>query len=207
MSSRPVSPGLKSLVMLLLAGALAESAAAASDCSSGLPPVWPPRFTIVQRKIPDNASLGMSTTVTYYDWARGANLIVITPDADPSAVLFDLELNSRRSFYYTPSTNSCTPMSFPVGILRPDWLANATFLGRSTRNGRPVLGWTKADFIDYYADPVTCEPVSWYFHTMRARFDTVYMSVNASVADLAMLLPPAYCNGTIGDSRGRAGAG
>ena len=51
-------------------------------------------------------------------------------------------------------------MSFPVGILRPGWLSNATFLGRSTRNGRPVLGWTKADFIDYYADPSTCEPVS-----------------------------------------------
>ena len=50
-------------------------------------------------------------------------------------------------------------MSFPVGILRPDWLSNATFLGRSIRNGRPVLGWTKADFIDYYADPSTCEPV------------------------------------------------
>ena len=61
---------------------------------------------------------------------------------------------------HRPSTNSCTPMSFPVGILRPDWLSNATFLGRSTRNGRPVLGWTKADFIDYYADPSTCEPVS-----------------------------------------------
>mgnify|MGYP004240201493 FL=1 len=56
-------------------------------------------------------------------------------------------------------------MSFPVGILRPDWLSNATFLGRSTRNGRPVLGWTKADFIDYYADPSTCEPVSFMSKT------------------------------------------
>ena len=62
--------------MLLLAGALAGTAtAAAVNCSSGVPPVWPPRFTLVQRKIPDNASLGMSTTVTYYDWARGANLM------------------------------------------------------------------------------------------------------------------------------------
>ena len=167
-------------------------------------------------------------------------------------------------------------MSFPVGILRPDWLSNATFLGRSTRNGRPVLGWTKADFIDYYADPSTCEPVScmsktswlglrpagapeasfsararlglsqaqanqplgwlwpdrdretdrskqkptpgrqtvpyracfstqvsWYFHAMKARFDTVYYANNASVADPAMLLPPAYCNATMGGVSGR----
>ena len=90
--------------VLLLAGTLSGRATgAAVDCRSGIPPVWPHRFTLVQRKIPDNASLGLSTTVTYYDWARGANLIVITPDADPSAVLFDLELNSRHSYYFTPS--------------------------------------------------------------------------------------------------------
>ena len=90
--------------MLLLAGTLAGRAAgAAVDCRSGIPPVWPHRFTLVQRKIPDNASLGLSTTVTYYDWERGTNLIVITPDVDPSAVLFDLELNSRHSYYFTRS--------------------------------------------------------------------------------------------------------
>ena len=89
--------------VLLLAGTLSGRATgAAVDCRSGIPPVWPHRFTLVQRKIPDNASLGLSTTVTYYDWAQGANLIVITPDADPSAVLFDLELNSRHSYYFTP---------------------------------------------------------------------------------------------------------
>ena len=49
--------------------------------------------------------------------------------------------------------------------------------------------------------------VSWYFHAMKARFDTVYYANNASVADPAMLLPPAYCNATmvasVGGSSGR----
>ena len=42
---------------------------------------------------------------------------------------------------------------------------------------------------------------------MKARFDTVYYANNASVADPAMLLPPAYCNATmvasVGGSSGR----
>ena len=57
----------------------------------------------------------------------------------------------------------------PVGILRPDWLVNATSLGRKVVNGRPCVGWTKQDFIDYWADEETCEPVSWYFHGMQVR--------------------------------------
>ena len=112
--------------MLLLAGTLAGRAAgAAVDCRSGIPPVWPHRFTLVQRKIPDNASLGLSTTVTYYDWERGTNLIVITPDVDPSAVLFDLELNSRHSYYFTRSAvwkaaaQRLRPIRRPALIQRP----------------------------------------------------------------------------------------
>eukprot|EP00756_Hemistasia_phaeocysticola_P035093 Hpha_TRINITY_DN16560_c3_g4::TRINITY_DN16560_c3_g4_i1::g.133726::m.133726 len=171
--------------------------AAATVCGSDTPPIWPPRFKLVQRKVPDNATLGNSTTVTYYDWERGANLILITPDADPGAVLWDLELNTHHSFYFYPSTNSCTPLTMPVGILRPDWLANATFLGPSIRNARRVLGWTKVDFIDYYADADTCEPVSWYFHEMKARFDTITYSPNVSIPDPAMFDPPAYCNSSL----------
>ena len=173
---------------------LLATASAAGHCSTDPPPVWPPRFTLVQRRIPDNLTLGNATTVTYYDWGRGANLIVITPDADPSAVLWDLELNDRHSFYFYPNSRACTPMSFPVGILRPDWLSNATALGASTRNGRRVFGWTKADFIDYYADAETCDPVSWYFHGMKARFDTIYWAPNLRAPSAAYFAPPDLCS-------------
>ncbi|KAK7249657.1 hypothetical protein SO694_00004249 [Aureococcus anophagefferens] len=100
-------------------------------------PVWPEQFTLVQRRIPDNETLGpaTATTVTYYDWHAKANLIVITPDGAEADVLWDLELDSGHRTTSRPA-KSCTPMSMPVGILRPDWLANATSLGRTRVNGR-----------------------------------------------------------------------
>ena len=56
-----------------------------------------------------------------------------------------------------------------------------------------LVGWTKADFIDYYADAESCEPVSWYFHTMKARFDTLEYTPDATVPDKTFFVPPAYC--------------
>ena len=148
------------MLQLLLAGAQAA-------CGP-TPPVWPEAFMIVQRKVVDpGTQQENATVVTWYDYKHGANLLQISPDSNNSDVLWDLELDSKQSYYHTPSRKTCMPMKFPVGILRPDWLSNATFLGTKSLGGRQTLVWTKADFIDYYADPVTCEPVSWYFHTMK----------------------------------------
>eukprot|EP00630_Chrysocystis_fragilis_P007097 CAMPEP_0197388362 /NCGR_PEP_ID=MMETSP1165-20131217/1036_1 /TAXON_ID=284809 /ORGANISM="Chrysocystis fragilis, Strain CCMP3189" /LENGTH=183 /DNA_ID=CAMNT_0042913709 /DNA_START=25 /DNA_END=576 /DNA_ORIENTATION=- len=171
----------------------AVAVVAAATCPNTTPPVWPDRFVLVQRRIPDDQSSGNATTVTYYDWPNQANLIVITEDRNESNVLWDLELGTGRSYYYYPLSRECTPMKFPVGILRRDWLANATFLGEQLFLGKQVLVWTKADFIDYYADAETCDPVSWYFHSMQARFDTIYYAPNASVPTLDYFQPPAYC--------------
>lgn len=165
-------------------------------CRTDVAPTWPDSFTLVQRRIPDNVTAGpaTATTVTYYDWNLKANLIVITPDDAPADVLWDLELDSGHSYYFTPGSSQCTPMRMPVGILRPDWLANATYLGKRVVNGRRCLAWTKADFIDYYADEVTCEPVSWYFHNMKAKFDSIYWAADLRVPDDAYFTPPVYCN-------------
>jgi hypothetical protein len=167
------------------------------------PPIWPRRFTLVQRRTPDpDAKVDSATTVTYYDADRGANLILITPDSNMSDVVWDLELDDHRSYYFTPTRRSCKPIGFPVGILRTDWLANATTLGPSVINGRDVLGFTKVDFIDYYADAQTCEPVRWYFHTMKARFDSVYWAPGLAVPNASWFTPPEYCA-----AQTRAGAG
>lgn len=145
----------------------------------------------MQRKIPDDQSSGNSTTVTYYDWVAQANLIVITEDKDEGNPLWDLELGSGQSYYFHPGKD-CMPTKFPVGILRKDWLAESEFLGERTFLGKKVLVWTKADFIDYYADAETCDPVSWYFHTMKARFDTIYYAPNAT-APPHFFDPPMEC--------------
>ena len=161
-------------------------------CDAG-PPIWPNQLVLVQRRIPDDDS-GNATTVTYYDWLRQANLIQITDDGDPANMLWDLELGTRHSFYFTPTQQTCQAIQFPVGILRPDWLANATCLGPRTVLGRATIGWTKEDFIDYWADATTGEPVSWYFHTMQARFDTIYYAPGAQVPSEDYFVPPSYCN-------------
>ena len=36
----------------------------------------------------------------------------------------------------------------------------------------------------------TGEPVSWYFHTMEARFDTIYYAPGAQVPDESFFTPP-----------------
>ena len=159
------------------------------------PPVWPARFRLAQRRIPDDPTAGNASTVTYYDSIAGANLILITPDANKSDVLWDLELNTKKSFYFTPARRTCQRMSFPVGILRPDWLANASYLGITAcpyAKSKRCSAWTKAQFIDYYADLKTCEPVAWYFWSMKAMFTTVQYTADAR-APAGYFQPPAYC--------------
>lgn len=55
-------------------------------------PVWPVRFTIEQRKIPDDRASGNSSVTTYYDSVVGANLLLITADTNKSDTLWDLEV-------------------------------------------------------------------------------------------------------------------
>lgn len=164
-------------------------------CQEREPPMWPSSMIIVQKQIPDQDSkAGPATTVTYYDAKQGANLIQITPDDPQLPVLWDLELNSHHSYYFEPSQRTCKRIDFPVGILRQDFLKDATTMGESTSaNGNGIsCGWTKADFIDYYADKETGEPTSWYFHTMKATFQVLYYEENPTI-DPSLFIPPDYC--------------
>ena len=87
-------------------------------------------------------------------------------------------------------------MSFPVGILARDWLHNASYLGVRpcpfASASSKCAAWTKASFIDYYADIETCEPMAWWFWDMKAFFVTEKFTANASAPD-GYFKPPAYC--------------
>jgi hypothetical protein len=54
-------------------------------------------------------------------------------------------------------------MRFPVGVLPPDWLAGAVYLGREHVDGFDCHLWTKVDFIWYYEEVATGRPVRWNF--------------------------------------------
>mmetsp|Transcript_40835 Transcript_40835/g.75561 ORF Transcript_40835/g.75561 Transcript_40835/m.75561 type:complete len:279 (-) Transcript_40835:428-1264(-) len=170
-------------------------------CEDRPPPVWPERLVVVQRRVPDKDSrVEPATTVTYYDSIDNANLIQITYDKTLSAlsdnrVLWDLELGNKSSYYFYPDTKKCTTIQFPVGVLRTDWLRDAQPLGENLAwdGARRVCGWTKLDFIDYYADYETGEPTGWYFHTMKASFNVLYYAPGESVRDKAWFIPPEFC--------------
>jgi hypothetical protein len=164
-------------------------------CIERQPPMWPSSLIVVQRRIPDADSLvGPATTVTYYDSNVGGNLIQITPDNSSEPVLWDLELDTHHSFYFSPGKwQTCKAIDFPVGILRRDWLQDAEPLGEvQDEQGGTSCGWTKADFIDYYVDKETGYPTSWYFHTMKATFQVLYYKENADI-DPSLFVPPDYC--------------
>lgn len=48
----------------------------------------------------------------------------------------------------------CKTLHFDVGILTPDWLAGSRYLGETVTDNFVTDVWTKADFINYYADKV-----------------------------------------------------
>lgn len=52
-----------------------------------------------------------------------------------------------------------------VGILRPNWLDGAKYLGQQHVNGFHCNVWEKVDFIWYYEDVETKRPVQWIFYT------------------------------------------
>lgn len=190
-----------------------------SPCSDRSPPVWPHALVIAQLRVPDSDSkVHPSTTITYYDYEQGGNLIQDYPEAEGKSVLWDLELNNKHSYYFRPLEQSCKPVDMPVGILRPNWLEGATPLGpswstwrraphdiggtsqqllntkRNEETDRLVCGWTKLDFIDYYADAETGEPDSWYFHNMKASFRVLnYTVVPSNTIDPTLFVPPDYC--------------
>lgn len=68
-------------------------------------------------------------------------------------------------FRYTPSLKQCTSRHVPFGVLRRDWLANATYEGTEVVRGFTCHKWAKLDFITYWADVETEHPVRWMFFT------------------------------------------
>jgi len=167
------------LARVLLAALLVVAPALASVTDAApSPPVWPELFSAV---LLQNRSGALAQTELWYDLKRGANLNVIRPQlgGGPAAAgpeggalggggaTFDLELDSGESFVWRTAAPpgqhsaagagarvvSCRRLRFDVGILRPNWLADATHLGRTGVDG-PFLAdvYEKAGFIRYYAE-------------------------------------------------------
>eukprot|EP00256_Glycine_max_P035415 XP_006581827.2 uncharacterized protein At4g14100-like [Glycine max] len=77
-------------------------------------------------------------------------------------VTYDLQWNNGTSFIYTlhPSDPTCQVLHFQVGILRPNWLLGATYLGQQHVDNFLCNVWEKVD-----EDVLTRRPVKWIFYS------------------------------------------
>lgn len=160
---------------------------ASSKPTDPIPTIWPEQFHSILF-VNDNGSLQMLDL--WYDWPNGRNFNIIQNQL--GELLYDLEWNNGTSFYYTLDSNKkCKVMHFPVGILTPNWLHGATFIGQRFIDNFLCNVWEKVDFITYFEDVVSKRPVSWVFYNgMTAHVMTFEVG---KVLEDPKWQAPAYC--------------
>ncbi|GMP34363.1 hypothetical protein CsSME_00007264 [Camellia sinensis var. sinensis] len=189
-SSTPKPIIIISITISLLLSILVLSTASNPTDPPPQPPIpspWPPQFHSI---LFINRSGSLQVVDLWYDWPNGRNFNIIQHQL--AKLTYDLEWNNGTSFYYTLDSNrECKVVLFEVGILRPDWLDGANYLGRSYVDGFLCDGWEKADFIWYYQDVETKRPVHWVFHT-GAKVHVMTFEVGKVLED-AKWQAPVYC--------------
>ncbi|KAI3455203.1 hypothetical protein Pfo_011866 [Paulownia fortunei] len=127
-----------------------------------VPAPWPLQFHSIQ--FMNNSDGLLQVADLWYDWPNGRNFNIIQNQLGKK--LYDLEWDNGTSYYYTlDASKECKTRHFPVGILRPNWLDGANYLGQVHKDGFLCNVWEKVDFIWYYEDVATKRPVYWAFYT------------------------------------------
>lgn len=130
------------------------------------PTPWPLQFHSIL--VMNNSGI-LEVIDLWYDWPNGRNFNIIQHQL--GNVLYDLEWNNGTSFFYTlDSSKTCRSAQLQVGILRPNWLEGATYLGQQNVDGFLCNVWEKVEFIWYFEDVVTKRPVHWVFYTGNSQF-------------------------------------
>ncbi|KZV44067.1 hypothetical protein F511_10738 [Dorcoceras hygrometricum] len=172
------------LLLLLLSKSATNSVSAVEFPK---PTPWPLQFHSI---LFVNYSGSLSIIDLWYDWPNGRNFNIIQDQL--GQLLYDLEWNNGTSFVYTrDSTEKCRTSQLEVGILRPNWLDGAVYLGQQQVDGFLCNVWQKIDFIWYYEDVVTTRPVHWVFYTGRS-IHVMTFEVGAVLEDIEWQAP-IYC--------------
>ncbi|GAB2280795.1 hypothetical protein Dimus_015419 [Dionaea muscipula] len=164
------------------------------------PKAWPPQFHSI---LVMNYTGKLQLIDLWYDWPNGRNFNIIRSQLGDH-LLYDLEWNNGTTFYYTLAgdgvvggVESCRSIQMEVGILRPNWLDGAEYLGQRSVGGFQCNVWQKADFILYYEDVATRRPVHWRFYTGREAHVMTF-EVGAVLED-SKWQAPHYCFGSMKD--------
>ena len=140
-----------------------------SESADPTPAPWPLQFHSIL--FMNNSKGTLQVGDLWYDWPNGRNFNIIQNQL--GKLTYDLEWDNGTSYYYTlDSKQECKTMHFPVGILRPNWLDGANYLGQRHVDGFLCNVWEKVDFIWYYEDVITKRPVYWEFYTGMNSFLT-----------------------------------
>ncbi|KAM2745530.1 hypothetical protein PS2_021245 [Malus domestica] len=172
-------------ILILLAASLCRALPSSKD---PVPAPWPHQFHSILMM---NYTGTLQLIDLWYDWPNGRNFNIIRHQL--GSVTYDLEWNNGTSFFYTlDSARECRTVHVEVGILRPDWLDGAKYLGRRLVDGGFLCNvWEKADFITYFEDVDTNRPVLWVFYTGREAHVMTF-EVGAVLED-AKWQAPVYC--------------
>ncbi|ONI07795.1 hypothetical protein PRUPE_5G140200 [Prunus persica] len=190
----PKSPSFLFFLLLLLVMRLnfplMSKTLVESASDDPAPAAWPHQFHSVL--FMNNSKGALQIVDLWYDWPNGRNFNII--QSQLGKLTYDLEWDNGTSFIYTLDANrECKTLHFPVGILRPNWLDGATYLGQRHVDGFLCNVWEKVDFIWYYEDVLTRRPVHWVFYTgFNAHVMT--FEVGAVLGD-AKWEAPVYCFG------------
>ncbi|KAH7653717.1 hypothetical protein IHE45_19G097800 [Dioscorea alata] len=183
------SPSPSKLHLLLLF-TISISSILSPSFSSPTPSPWPLQFHAILFM---NYTGALSLIDLWYDWPNGRNFNIIQDQLlTIGSPFYDLEWNNGTSFMYTlDSSRKCRTFHLDVGILRPNWLDGANYLGQQHVDGFLCNVWEKVDFIWYYEDVLTKRPVHWVFYTGRAAHVMTF-EVGAVLED-EKWQAPVYC--------------
>ncbi|KAI4335452.1 hypothetical protein L6164_014096 [Bauhinia variegata] len=129
--------------------------------STPSPSPWPKQFHALLYMNMSGRFLKLSDF--WYDWPKGRGVNIFQRQL--GGILYDIEWDNGTTFYYTLDSNRyCRVMESEVGILRPDFLDGANYLGTQLTDGFLCHVWEKIDFIWYYEDVISRRPVRWDFY-------------------------------------------
>ncbi|CAL5444332.1 unnamed protein product [Camellia sinensis] len=183
------SPLLTLLLTFSLSFPFLSTTSSSSEPTDPIPTPWPHQFHSLLFM---NRSGTLQKTDLWYDWPNGRNFNIIQNQLG-NKVTYDLEWNNGTSYVYTldDSDPECQVLHVEVGILRPNWLDGANYLGQHYMDGFLCNVWEKVEFVWYYEDVVSKRPVYWVFYSGYAAHVMTFEV--GRVLDDEKWQAPGYC--------------
>eukprot|EP01147_Barroeca_monosierra_P008280 gene8279-854_t len=159
------------------------------------PPVWPDRLHM---ELVTTRGGNLSLDSLYYDWTIKKNFILIRHQ-QPVPDTYDLQVESGDTYYYNPTLKTCNVIHMPVGILRPDWLHGASFIGHRKIHNIRCNCWNQTwdsnpkHDLTYCSEEETDRPIQWTFGIDGAVQDVIVYEANKSPPNATLWQVPQYC--------------